>query len=104
MNEEKPYKLYKIENKELTEAELDKIAIIAPTATVNWIENSRIVRKHQVELPAVLKGLVRCANPNCITRREPVKTIFYPVKENGTLKLRCHYCERFFDKEDIELL
>jgi len=93
----------KIENKKLTEEELNKIAIIAPTATINWIENSQLVKKHKVELPNILKGIVQCANPNCITRHENIKTIFYPIKENSTLKLKCHYCERTFDRNDVEI-
>jgi aspartate carbamoyltransferase regulatory subunit len=93
----------KIENKELTKEELNKIAIIAPTATISWIENTLIAKKHIVELPNVLKGIVKCANPNCITRHEDIKTVFYPIKEDDSLKLRCHYCERTFDRDDIEI-
>ena len=93
----------KIENKELTEQELNKIAIVAPTASISWIKNGELARKSKVELPDVLKGIVCCANPNCITRHEDIKTIFYPINENGSLKLKCHYCERIFDRKDIDI-
>jgi len=94
----------KIENKQLTDDELNKISIIAPTATINWIEKETLVKKHKVELPSILKGIVKCANPNCITRHEDMKTIFYPIRDNDVLRLRCHYCERTFDKEDVEII
>jgi aspartate carbamoyltransferase regulatory subunit len=90
----------KIENKELSAEELDKIALVAPTATINIIQNSEIVRKHKAVLPEKIIGLVKCPNPNCITRNEKIKTIFYPAES----KLRCHYCERSFEKEDLELV
>lgn len=90
----------KIENKDLTDDELDKIALVAPTASINIIENSTVVRKHQLHLPKKVVGLIKCPNPNCITRNEDVKTIFYPYDE----KLKCHYCERSFHRENIELI
>lgn len=93
----------KIENKELTEEELNKIAIIAPTATINWIQKETLVKKQKVELPNILKGIVHCANPNCITRHEDMKTIFYPIKEGDGLKLKCYYCERTFERDDVEI-
>lgn len=93
----------KIENKKLTDEELNKIAIIAPTATINIIMGGEVVKKQNAELPSALKDIVRCANPNCITRHENVKTIFYPVKESDGLRLRCHYCERTFEIGDVEI-
>ena len=89
----------KIENKELSEEELNKIALVAPTASINIIKNSEVVRKHEAVLPEKVVGLIKCPNPNCITRNEDIKTIFYP-SEN---KLKCHYCERIFDRDDVEL-
>ena len=90
----------KIENRELSAEELNKIAIVAPTATINIIENSAVVRKHKAELPKKITGIVKCPNPHCITRNENVTTIFYPSES----KLKCHYCERSFEREDVELV
>ena len=89
----------KIENKELSENELNKIALVAPGASINIIDNGDVVRKHNLELPKKVIGLIKCPNPGCVTRNEKVKTIFYPNEE----KLRCHFCERSFEKERIEL-
>ena len=53
-----------------------------------------------VTLPEELVGLVKCNNPKCITNNEPMPTRFHVInKETGTIK--CHYCERKINKEDI---
>ena len=45
-------------------------------------------------------GLVKCNNPKCITNNEPMLSRFHVIdKEKGTIK--CHYCERKINKEDI---
>ena len=47
-----------------------------------------------------LVGLVKCNNPKCVTNNEPVPTRFEVIdKESGTIK--CHYCERKINKDDI---
>jgi len=95
--------LVKIENKELTPDEVNKIAIIAPTATLNIIRNFKIAKKTNVQLPEMIEGIVRCPNPACITNHDQAKTKFYhePGKQ---VMLRCHYCERYFTEEDISLI
>lgn len=81
---------------------LNRIAVFAPTAKINIIKNFKIVEKYAVEVPHDLIDIVKCKNPKCITNNEPMKTHFEVVdKENMVLK--CHYCERCLDKDDIEL-
>ena len=59
-----------------------------------------VVEKKTVTLPDELVGLVKCNNPKCITNNEPMPTRFDVIdKEKGTI--RCHYCERKINKEDI---
>ena len=89
----------KIEDKELSQEELNMIAIVAPTASINIIDHSTLINKHRAILPKKIEGLVKCPNPNCITRNEDVKTIFYPVEN----KLKCHFCEKSFNIDDVEL-
>jgi aspartate carbamoyltransferase regulatory subunit len=91
----------KIEGRYLDEKEIDKIALIAPTATVNVIENYKVVKKHKVELPDEIKGIVKCMNPRCITnQREPVVPEFKVVSKNPVI-IKCKYCEREMGVEDI---
>ena len=91
--------IVKVEDRELSSREVDKIALIAPRATVNVIRNYNVAEKHVVKLPDRAVGILRCANPNCITNlREPVETEF-SVKDGEPPRVRCRYCDR--DLPDI---
>tara|TARA_Y100000310_G_scaffold281722_1_gene302411 strand:+ start:44108 stop:44563 length:456 start_codon:yes stop_codon:yes gene_type:complete len=96
--------IIKISGKDLTKEEVDKIALIAPHATVNIIKNYDVKSKINVAIPPTIKNIIKCSNPNCVTNNEKnVATKFY-VLEKDPLKVRCHYCERNMEKEDISLL
>lgn len=91
--------ILKIENRELDAREVNKIALIAPNATINIIRNTEVVEKRRVEIPDEIVGIVKCANPNCISnKKEPVEPKFI-VKSKNPLKIKCYYCER--EPDDI---
>ena len=93
--------IVKIKNKHFSTAEVSRIALVAPFATIIDIEDYKVVRKFKAEIPDHIDDVVRCANPKCITNVEVVPTKFDVVdKEN--LKLRCHYCEKFTTKETMK--
>ena len=95
--------ILKIADKFFEEDEINRISLIAPTVNLNIIKDYEVIEKKQVHLPDVLKGIVKCNNPKCITNNEPMKTVFDVIdKQNVTLK--CHYCELKIKKEDIVLL
>ncbi|MDD1707284.1 MAG: aspartate carbamoyltransferase regulatory subunit [Methanoregulaceae archaeon] len=80
----------KIENRELLKEEVDRIALIAPKASINIIRNYEVYEKKGVEIPSVIIGVVRCPNPGCISNtNEPIDTKF-EVLEKG---LHCLYCD-----------
>ena len=87
--------IIKIENRELTQKEIDAISLIAPEARINIIDNFEIVEKFEVELPESIKDIARCSNDNCITNtKEPVIPKFEVLKEdNENPMLRCYYCD-----------
>ncbi|MEM5793836.1 MAG: aspartate carbamoyltransferase regulatory subunit [Candidatus Aenigmatarchaeota archaeon] len=90
----------KVENRELTEKEVSRIALIAPSATLNIIRSWKVVEKRKISLPEMLEGVIKCPNKNCITNYEEVETKFI-VEEKEPLKLRCYFCERIFTREDV---
>lgn len=94
--------IIKVGGKTLTKDEVNKIAVIAPQATVNIIQNYEVKEKIKVSVPDVFNKIIKCSNPDCITNNESVKTKFYVVKKDP-LKIKCHYCERSMEKEEIEL-
>ena len=84
----------KIEDREIDPREVNKIALIAPKATINIIRNFEVHKKQVVQLPKEVVGIVRCENPSCITNsHEPVATRFTVVKKDPP-QLRCAYCGR----------
>jgi len=91
--------IVKIENKELDKREVNKISLIAPKATINIIRNYEVVKKHRVQLPDEIVGIVKCSNPTCISNsREPVESRFTLVSKDPP-HIKCYYCER--ETEDI---
>lgn len=88
--------IVKIENRELKKEEVDRIALIAPKATINIIRNFDVHEKKGVEIPPLLKGVVRCPNPGCISNtKEPIQSTF----EVTTKGLRCMYCDWVITRE-----
>lgn len=80
----------KIENRELKDEEVDRIALIAPGATINIIRNRRVVEKKGVVIPDTLIGVLQCPNPCCITNtNEPIPTRFSVHQ----VRLICDYCD-----------
>ena len=95
--------IVKVAGKSLTQEEVNKIAIVAPDATVNIIKNYNVKEKIKVKSPDVIDNVVKCSNPVCITNNEQITTKFNVVKKDP-LKIKCHYCERSMGKEDIEII
>ena len=95
--------IIKISGKDLTKEEVDKISLIAPNATVNIVKNYNVKQKIKVTIPSTFNKIIKCSNPNCIINNEKVTTKFY-VLDKDPLKVKCHYCERDMDREDISLL
>ena len=93
--------IVKFENRELEHDEIDKISLIAPDATINIIRDYNIVSKKKVELVKELKGIVKCTNSKCISNTdEPIESKFYLV-ESDPITLRCHYCERLVQADEV---
>ena len=92
--------MIKIADKFFEEDEINRIALVAPNVILNIIRDYEVVEKKNISLPDELVGIVQCNNPKCITNNEPMTTHFYVTdKSSGTLK--CRYCERKINKEEI---
>ena len=95
--------IIKISDKFFTDAELNLLSVVAPNVTLCIIKDFEVVEKKRVTLPQTIAGIVKCANPKCITNSEPMSTLFHVVdKERGTL--RCHYCEKEQDITKVKLI
>ncbi len=92
----------KVEDRELTQEELDRLAIIAPNASVAIIRDYHVAEKRSVILGSELTNLARCSFSNCITinPREPLPHRIL-VHSTNPLELRCAYCGKTQSVDDI---
>ena len=82
--------------------EINKIAMVAPCAKLNIIRNYEVADKKVVQIPDEIVGIVKCVNPKCITNNEVVTTRFNVVSK-AEVKLKCHYCEKITDRDNIQI-
>lgn len=90
--------IVKIEGKFIDEKSANRIAVVAPEASLNIIKEGKVVEKRNVKLPSKLVGVFKCPNSKCITNAEHVETVF--GVEPGP-KMRCAYCERLFAPDEL---
>ena len=86
--------ILKIEDVELSGEEANRVALISPQSTINIIVEGKVVKKFYAEAPKVVRGILTCSNPNCISRqKEPVTSEFRLSPDEGH-RYVCVYCER----------
>lgn len=95
--------IIKVANKYFSDEEISRLSVVAPNVILNIIRDFDVVEKKEVIIPDELHGIVRCGNPKCITNNEPMPTHFHVVdKKTGILK--CHYCEKEQNKNEVKLV
>ncbi len=86
--------ILKFEDVELSAEEANLVALVSPQATINIIVGGKVVSKFNAEAPRVVRGILSCSNPNCISNQnEPITTEFTLGSEEGH-RYVCSYCER----------
>lgn len=95
--------IIKVSDKYFSDAELNQLSVVAPNVTLCIIRDYEVVEKKKVALPEEIRGIVRCANPKCITNNEPMTTLFHVTdRERGVIQ--CHYCEKEQNLEHVKLV
>ena len=92
----------KVEDRELNQEELDRLALIAPTASIAIIRNHAVAAKLKIELADDLINIASCSFSNCITKnaREPLPQRLRVISRDP-LEVRCYYCGRDQDLEEL---
>ena len=85
------------------DSDINKIALVAPCAKLNIIRDYEVVEKKVVAIPDEIVGIVKCVNPKCITNNEKVDTRFNVVSKSE-VRLKCHYCEKITDQDNIVII
>ena len=93
--------IIKIADKFFEDEELNKLALLAPEATVNVIRDFKVVEKKKVELPKEIFGIAKCRNPKCVTNHQPITTRFTVNVKGNETSLLCHYCEKISDTKKV---
>ena len=85
--------IIKVSDRYFTPEEVSRLSVVAPNAVLNTIRDYAVAEKKTVETPDILRGIVKCNNPVCVTNNEPMETVFHVAdKEKGLI--RCRYCDK----------
>ena len=95
--------IIKVSNVFFLDEEINKIALVAPDAKLNTIKDYEVVEKRVVEVPDKITGIARCVNPKCITNNETITTQFNVVSKKD-VSLKCHYCGKITDQENLVIV
>lgn len=95
--------IIKISDKFFEDDDINRIALVAPDAKLNIIRDYEVVEKKVVEVPDLIVGIAKCMNPKCITNFEQVTTRFRVVSRKN-VSLRCHYCEKITNQENMQII
>lgn len=95
--------IIKVSNKYFSDEELNRLSVVAPNVSLCIIKDYDVAEKKCVTLPDDIKGIVKCANPKCITNNEPMDTLFH-VKDREHGIICCHYCEKEQELEHVKLV
>ena len=90
----------KIADKFFEEDEINRIALVAPNVVLNIIRDYEVVEKKYISLPDTIVGIVKCDNPKCISNNEPMLSRFDVIDRENVI-IKCHYCERKINKENV---
>jgi aspartate carbamoyltransferase regulatory subunit len=95
--------IIKISEKFFADDDINRIALVAPDAKLNIIKDYEVVEKKVVEVPDTIIGIAKCMNPKCITNFESVTTRFKVVSKKN-VALKCHYCEKITNQENLQII
>ncbi len=96
--------IIKIEDRELDEEEIEKLALISPKACINIVRNYAVSSKNKIVIPKFISGIVKCPNENCICNNERGVYSNFRIVNNDNILIKCTYCGRKVDEENITFL
>ncbi|WP_067586344.1 aspartate carbamoyltransferase regulatory subunit [Endozoicomonas ascidiicola] len=93
--------IIKVEGRQFTEQEANELMLFASSATINVIEDYKVVGKFKMSMPETMTGVLACPNSNCISHNEPVQSQFSLKQGKIDVMMKCHYCEKSFSKNIV---
>jgi aspartate carbamoyltransferase regulatory subunit len=97
--------MIKIEDELLSDDEVNQVCILAPLATISFIQDYEVMRKFKVTIPDSFQHAhLLCPNHTCITNFEHIPPIFSIIKQINHVMLNCKYCEKTFSQREIKTI
>src|SRR5574344_796585 len=93
--------IIKISERFFEDEEINRIALVAPQATINIIKDFNVVEKKIISIPESVIGIAKCMNPMCVTNHENIETRFSTIVKGKEISLLCHYCEKVTDSKNL---
>jgi aspartate carbamoyltransferase regulatory subunit len=93
--------IIKVENRFLQTSETNKLALIAPRATINIIRDYKLVEKRKVQLPDSIVAIFKCPNLKCITNSDEEIRSMIDVIDKEKVVLKCRYCARTLSTDEL---
>ena len=94
--------ILKVEGVELSDEQVQRLALIAPRASVNIVRSYKVVAKRRAVPPRKVRGVLRCTATTCVSVREKdsAPSIFF-LSSRTPLRYKCKYCGRELDEKEI---
>lgn len=93
--------LIKVENRTLSEDEINKISLFCFNATLSIIKNFAVIEKKTITITSEIDDLIVCLNSNCVSKIHKSKFYTFFNREHQIM-VRCHYCNQSFLLKDIK--
>ncbi|MEL7431815.1 MAG: aspartate carbamoyltransferase regulatory subunit [Chlamydiota bacterium] len=94
--------LIKMHDRKLSPEEMTYVALFAPNATINVIEDHCLITKSAPTFPEEVIGIFSCLNPRCITHVEHVPSHFFVDANRAQMHLQCRYCQSMFPRDALQ--
>lgn len=73
--------------------DFDVLGFVDPGITVSIIKNGKVEKFKDLRLPKMLKGVIHCKNPRCITTTEQELEHVFKLTDGEKGTYRCIYCD-----------
>lgn len=75
------------------ELDLNALGYLDPGVTVNIIEDGKLAKRQNIEIPERIENVIKCKNPRCITTVEQELPHIFTLQDKESRVYRCLYCE-----------
>lgn len=78
---------------QVIELDLNALGYLDPGVTVNIIEDGKLAKRQNIEIPERIENVIKCKNPRCITTVEQELPHIFTLQDKESRVYRCLYCE-----------